>query len=282
MIELKQVSKIYKAKSGETAALRKISIKFAETGLNFILGKSGSGKSTLLNLIGGLDRPTSGTIWIDGKNSTAFTESEMDAYRNSCVGFVFQEYNLIENHTVGFNITLAMELLGKKAERGEVDVLLRKIGLVDEDGETLYGRYVNELSGGQKQRVAIARSLIKNPKIILAAEPTGALDSETGRELYELLKEISLQKTVIVVTHDRAGAEEFGDRIIELSDGKIISDTATEVNSKGNGVAEYQKSRLPFCRVLLMGAEGIKAGPMRFLLSVFLTAITLILFGFAY
>ena len=147
MIELKQVSKIYKAKSGETAALRKISIKFAETGLNFILGKSGSGKSTLLNLIGGLDRPTSGTIWIDGKNSTAFTESEMDAYRNSCVGFVFQEYNLIENHTVGFNITLAMELLGKKAERGEVDVLLRKIGLVDEDGETLYGRYVNELSG---------------------------------------------------------------------------------------------------------------------------------------
>ena len=227
MIELKQVSKIYKAKSGETAALRKISIKFAETGLNFILGKSGSGKSTLLNLIGGLDRPTSGTIWIDGKNSTAFTESEMDAYRNSCVGFVFQEYNLIENHTVGFNITLAMELLGKKAERGEVDVLLRKIGLVDEDGETLYGRYVNELSGGQKQRVAIARTLIKKPNVILADEPTGALDSETGRELYELLKEISVYKTVIVVTHDRAGAEEFGDRIIELSDGKIISDTAT-------------------------------------------------------
>lgn len=282
MIELKKVSKIYKAKSGETAALREISIKFAETGLNFILGKSGSGKSTLLNLIGGLDRPTSGTIWIDGKNSTAFTESEMDAYRNSCVGFVFQEYNLIENHTVGFNITLAMELLGKKAERGEVDVLLRKIGLVDEDGETLYGRYVNELSGGQKQRVAIARTLIKKPNVILADEPTGALDSETGRELYELLKAISVYKTVIVVTHDRAGAEEFGDRIIELSDGKIISDTATEVNSKGNRVAEYQKSRLPFCRVLLMGAEGIKAGPMRFLLSVFLTAITLILFGFAY
>lgn len=282
MIELSKVTKIYQTKSGETPALQEITVKFAETGLNFILGKSGCGKSTLLNLIGGLDRPTSGTIRIDGRESTSYSESEMDAFRNTSAGFVFQEYNLLERHTVGFNINLALELQGKKAEREEVEELLRKLRLVDEEGETLYGRYVNELSGGQKQRVAIARALIKKPKIILADEPTGALDSETGRELYELLKEIAANKTVIVVTHDRAGAEEFGDRIIELSDGQIVSDTSAEVSAQERDGGRNQKSRLPVRRVLLLGVEGVRAGPVRFLLSVILMSVTLVVFGFAY
>ena len=125
MIELSKVTKIYQTKSGETPALQEITVKFAETGLNFILGKSGCGKSTLLNLIGGLDRPTSGTIRIDGRESTSYSESEMDAFRNTSAGFVFQEYNLLERHTVGFNINLALELQGKKAEREEVEELLR-------------------------------------------------------------------------------------------------------------------------------------------------------------
>lgn len=282
MITLSKVTKIYKSKSGETTALKEVFVKFADTGLNFILGKSGCGKSTLLNLIGGLDRPTSGTILIAGQNSSEFSESEMDAFRNTGVGFVFQEYNLMENHTVGFNVNLALELLGEKADRQRAEQLLRKLQLVDEDGETLYDRYVNELSGGQKQRVAIARALVKNPKVILADEPTGALDSETGRELYLLLKEISAYKTVIVVTHDRKGAEEFGDRIIELSDGRIISDTADEVSAEKSKDIEYKKSRLPFQRILLLGAEGIKAGPVRFLLTVLLIVTTLVVFGFSY
>lgn len=282
MIELCKVTKTYKSKSGNTPALQGISVKFAETGLNFILGKSGCGKSTLLNLIGGLDRPTSGTIRIAGQESTSFSESEMDAFRNTSVGFVFQEYNLMENHTVGFNINLALELNGEKADGQRVDAILRKLQLVDEDGETFYNRYVNELSGGQKQRVAIARALIKNPNIILADEPTGALDSETGRDIYRLLKDISKDRLVIVVTHDRKGAEEFGDRIIELSDGQIVSDTAQSVAEEAHKKQEYKKSRLPFKRVLLMGLEGIKAGPIRFLLSVVLAAVTLVMLGFSY
>lgn len=284
MITLNSVTKIYKSKGGRTTALKDVSIKFAETGLNFILGKSGCGKSTLLNLIGGLDRPTGGEIVIDGENSTEFSESEMDAFRNTSVGFVFQEYNLMENHTVGFNINLALELNGEKADRQRVDEMLRQLRLVDADGNTFYDRYVNELSGGQKQRVAIARALVKNPKIILADEPTGALDSETGRDLYRLLKQIAADRLVIVVTHDRKGAEEFGDRIIELSDGQIVSDTSEEVSAEKSSreKREYRKSRLPLNRILLLGVEGVKSGPIRFLLSIVLTAVTLVIFGFSY
>ena len=221
MLTVKNLTKIYKTKRAEpVVALDNVSIEFPETGFVFLLGKSGSGKSTLLNSIGGLDKFDSGEIIIKGKSSKDFSQSDFDSYRNTFIGFIFQEYNILENFTVAKNLALALELQGKKANKEEVNRLLEQVDLVG------YGkRKPNELSGGQKQRVAIARALIKNPEIIMADEPTGALDSNTGKQVMDTLKELSKTKLVIVVSHDREFAELYGDRIIELKDGKILSDT---------------------------------------------------------
>lgn len=221
MLSVRHLTKIYKSKKAEpVVALNDVSIDFPETGFVFLLGKSGSGKSTLLNSIGGLDKFDSGEIIIKGKSSKDFTQSDFDSYRNTFIGFIFQEYNILENFTVAKNLSLALELQGKKSDKEEVEKLLSQVDMVG------YGkRKPNELSGGQKQRVAIARALIKNPEIIMADEPTGALDSNTGKQVMETLKELSKRKLVIVVSHDREFAELYGDRIIELKDGKILSDT---------------------------------------------------------
>lgn len=229
MIEVKNLKKKYIPKVGSAVnALNGVNLQIEETGLVFILGKSGSGKSTLLNLLGGLDKYDSGDILIKGKSTEEFNQSDFDSYRNTLVGFIFQEYNLLDDFSVGANIALALELQGEKATEEEVNQILRKVDL---DG---YGnRKTNELSGGQKQRVAIARALVKNPEIILADEPTGALDSNTGIQIFNILKELSNEKLVIVVSHDREFAEKYGDRVIELSDGLIISDikkVATKIN----------------------------------------------------
>ena len=202
MIELKNVSKTYKSKKGNnTKALDNVTLKFDNAGMTFILGKSGSGKSTLLNIIGGLDKYDSGDMSILGKSSKDFTQADFDSYRNTYIGFVFQEFN----------------------------ILLEKLELKD-----LKHRKVNELSGGQKQRVAIARALIKNPKVILADEPTGNLDSTTGKQVMDLLKEISKEKLVIIVSHDKESANTYGDRIIEIKDGGN--------NSLKNKIADHRKS----------------------------------------
>jgi len=231
MISVKNSTKIYKSKKGApVTALDNVSIDFGDRGLVFILGKSGCGKSTLLNLLGGLDAPDGGELIVKGHSSKTFKASDFDSYRNTFVGFVFQEYNLIEGKTVRENIGLALELQGKPADKAQIDQVLKLLDLVDEkSGETLAARFINELSGGQKQRVTIARALIKNPDIILADEPTGALDSDTSVALFETLKELAKNKLIVVVTHDREFAGQYGDRIIELKDGKILSDT----NSKG-------------------------------------------------
>ena len=201
-------------------ALKGINVQFGENGMIFILGKSGCGKSTLLNLLGGLDYPTAGEIVIEGKSSAEFTKLDYDNYRNTYVGFVFQEYNLLNEFTVRENGGLALQLQGKKPNGEQIDVMLKKVGLeLDEK------RRPSELSGGQKQRVAIARALIKEPKIIFADEPTGALDSKTGNEILTLLKELSRDRLVIVVSHDEEFAYRFGDRVIEMADGQIIKDT---------------------------------------------------------
>ena len=195
-------------------ALKGINVQFGENGMIFILGKSGCGKSTLLNLLGGLDYPTSGEIVIEGKSSAEFTKLDYDNYRNTYVGFVFQEYNLLNEFTVRENVGLALQLQGKKPNGEQIDEMLKKVGLeLDEK------RRPSELSGGQKQRVAIARALIKEPKIIFADEPTGALDSKTGNEILTLLKELSRDRLVIVVSHDEEFAYRFGDRVIEMADG---------------------------------------------------------------
>lgn len=221
MLEAINLKKTYSVKNGtDVQALKGVTLSFGETGMTFILGKSGSGKSTLLHLLGGLDVPTEGEIVLDGKSSKDFINHDWDEYRNQYVGFVFQEYNLLSGFNVRDNICIALELQKKPASEDLVDEILTKVEL-----KGLEKRKATELSGGQRQRVAIARALIKDPKIIFADEPTGALDAETGNSVLKLLKELSKERLIIVVSHDREFAEQFGDRIIELADGLVISDT---------------------------------------------------------
>lgn len=234
MIEARHLKKVYAPKKGVTVnALDDVSLRLPDTGMVFILGKSGSGKSTLLNVLGGLDTVDSGEIIIKGQSSSDFKQSHFDSYRNTYVGFIFQEYNILEEFTVGANIALAIELQGRKATNGEINEILHQVEL---DG--LGSRKPNELSGGQKQRVAIARALVKKPEIIMADEPTGALDSVTGRQVFDTLKKLSKTKLVLIVSHDREFSELYADRIIELSDGKIISDVEydeeTEITEEPN------------------------------------------------
>lgn len=222
MLEIKNVTKIYKTKGGvDTVALDNVSISFRETGLVFLLGKSGSGKSTLLNVCGGLDDPTSGEVIVKGRSSKDFSGSDFDSYRNTFVGFIFQEYNILDEFNVEDNIALALELQGKPKDKVKINSLLKEVEL-----DSYAKRRPNTLSGGQKQRIAIARALVKDPQIIMADEPTGALDSATGKQVLETLKKLSQTRLVIVVSHDREFAEIYGDRIVELKDGKIISDVS--------------------------------------------------------
>ena len=223
MLEIKNVSKIYKLKKNEVKALDNINLTIQEKGMVFILGKSGSGKSTLLNVIGGLDQFDSGEIVICGKSSKDFKQSDFDAYRNTFVGFIFQEYNIMDNFTVKENIALALQLQSKKVNDQIIQDILKEVDLED-----FKDRKPNELSGGQLQRVAIARALIKNPEIIMADEPTGALDSHTGKQVFDTLKKLSKDKLVLIVSHDKEFAKNYADRIIELADGKIMSDTSKE------------------------------------------------------
>lgn len=219
MLELKNITKIYKTKSESVRALDDVNLYFEEKGMVFISGKSGSGKTTLLNCIGGLDDFTSGEIIIKGRSVKDFSQSDYDSYRNTYIGFVFQEYNLLDNLTIGDNIKLATELQGVKDSQTRVSEILTQVDL-----SGIEKRKPQELSGGQRQRVAIARALVKNPSIIIADEPTGALDSANGEQVLTLLKKLSQDKLVIVVSHDRVLADRFADRIISLSDGRVESD----------------------------------------------------------
>lgn len=220
MLELKNICKTYRPKKGvPVQALKNVSLKFTEKGMVFILGKSGCGKSTLLNCIGGLDTFDSGELVIKGKSSKDFSGSDFDSYRNTFIGFIFQEYNILSEFNVEKNIALALELQGKKATKERVKELLEQVDLSDQGK-----RKTNELSGGQKQRIAIARALIKDPEIIIADEPTGALDSVTGKQVFDTLKKLSKDKLVIIVSHDREFAENYADRIIEMKDGVVTSD----------------------------------------------------------
>ncbi len=228
MLQVKNLVKRYTTKGETVTALDGVSVDFPEKGMVFLLGKSGSGKSTLLNVAGGLDTPDEGEVIVKGKSSKDFSASDFDSYRNTYVGFIFQEYNILNELTVAENVALAIELQGKPKDDALVARLLEEVELKG------YGdRRPNTLSGGQKQRVAIARALVKDPEIIMADEPTGALDSATGAQVFDTLKKLSKEKLVVVVSHDRDFAERYADRIIELMDGKIISDM-----TRGEGEAE--------------------------------------------
>ena len=219
MLELINVKKTYITKAGNTVALNNVNIVFPDMGMVFITGKSGSGKTTLLNVVGGLDNIDSGEIIIDGRKFSSFSPSDYDSYRNTFVGFVFQEYNLLNEYLVEKNIGMANELQGNVTNEETLNALLERVGI-----EGYAKRNPTEMSGGQKQRVAIARALIKNPKIILADEPTGALDSLSGKQVMDLLKELSKEKLVVVVSHEMEFAEKYADRIIRFVDGVIAED----------------------------------------------------------
>lgn len=226
MFELIKINKGFVTKTGvPTIGLNNVSLKLPNKGLIFILGKSGSGKSTLLNLLGGLDKCDSGDILINKFSIKEVKQNDLDNYRNGVLGFIFQEFNLMENMNVYENIALANELQGQKPDNKLIYNLLKEMELLGYEE-----RKINELSGGQKQRIAIARALVKNPEIILADEPTGSLDSKTSEQIFNILKKLSQDKLVLIVSHDDESAFKYGDRVIEFKDGKIIEDLTKDRN----------------------------------------------------
>ena len=226
MLELKNIIKDYPAGDGVVHALRGVDLTFGKSEFVSILGPSGCGKTTLLNIIGGLDGYTDGDLIINGTSTKDYKDRDWDTYRNHSIGFVFQSYNLIPHQTVLQNVELALTLsgVGKAERRQRAKDALKLVGL-----ETQYNKRPGEMSGGQMQRVAIARAIVNNPDIILADEPTGALDTETSLQVMEILKEISKERLVIMVTHNPELAEKYSTRIIRMLDGVITGDTRPAV-----------------------------------------------------
>lgn len=241
MIELKNVSKSYRLANGiEKKALNCVSLNFPNTGFVFVVGKSGSGKSTLLNIIGGLDKEDSGEVIVDDKSLKYFKNEDYDYYRNEYIGFVHQEANLIPDYNVYENIMISLKLKGMKISYEDCDKLLDYLGL-----SGLGNRNINELSGGEKMRVSIARALVKNPKILICDEPTGSLDLETGNQIFKILKSVSKDRLVIVVTHDINNAKVYGDYLIQIDNGSIISNNLV-CEALSNASFRSTRSKLPF------------------------------------
>ena len=232
MIVAKNLTKLYSTGKDQVLALDSVSFILPDKGLVFIVGKSGSGKSTLINMLGGLDDITDGEVIVDGMNIKKLKQGELDEYHNNYLGIIYQNYNLFEEETVLNNIQIANVISRNKKSVEEIKELLHKLDLKDK-----LDSLVMNLSGGQKQRVAIARALVKDPKLILADEPTGNLDSKTTHSIFNLLKKISKERLVIVITHDMKSALNFADRIISLSDGKIVKDLTKNV--KGSSALTY-------------------------------------------
>ncbi len=241
MIKVSWLTKIYDKYSAP--ALDGVSFNLPDAGLVFVVGKSGSGKSTLLNILGGLDNLTEGEVVVDGNSLSDYSAGEFDDYRNAYVGFVYQDFCLFEDMTVRENVRLCLDLKGESDEE-KIEQIIRRVGL-----EGFIDRPARKLSGGQKQRVAIARALIKSPRMILADEPTGNLDSKTSKQILELLCELSKDSLVIVVSHNHSDANKYADRIIELSDGKIIRDEESTGEENSLMISE-REILLPYSAVL--------------------------------
>lgn len=274
MLELKKIVKKYLTGTNSVSALKGIDLKFRESEFVSILGQSGCGKTTLLNIIGGLDNYTSGDLIINGKSTKNFKDKDWDNYRNHRVGFVFQNYNLIPHQTVLANVELALTLAGvSKAERRKRAIkALKDVGLGDQ-----INKKPNQMSGGQMQRVAIARALVSDPDILLADEPTGALDSKTSVQIMELLKKISENKLVIMVTHNPELAESYSTRIIKLLDGLVTSDTNPydeEENTKVNN--SIGKTNMSFKTAFSLSLNNLLTKKGRTLLTAFAGSIGII------
>ena len=222
MLELRNIKKVYEVGDEKVTALNDVSLTLRDSEFVSVLGPSGCGKTTLLNIIGGLDHYDSGDLLINSVSTKKYKDRDWDSYRNHSVGFVFQSYNLIPHQNVLSNVELALTLTGvsKKERRARAKEVLKKVGL-----ENQMHKKPNQMSGGQMQRVAIARALINNPDILLADEPTGALDTETSTQIMELLKEISKDRLIVMVTHNPDLANTYSTRIINLLDGKITNDS---------------------------------------------------------
>ncbi len=272
MLELRHITKSYKAGDFKQVALNNINLKFRKNEFVTILGPSGSGKTTLLNVIGGLDRYDSGDLVINNKSTKKFKDKNWDYYRNACVGFVFQNYNLINHISVYKNVEMALTLSGTKNAKKMVMEALKKVGL-----ERHANKKPSQLSGGQMQRVAIARALVNNPDIILADEPTGALDSKTSIKIMNLIKEISKNKLVIMVTHNDELALKYSNRIIKLKDGKVVSDTnPLNKNKEKNSKFRIRKTKMSFLSAINLSLNNIKTKKGRTFLTAFASSIGII------
>lgn len=276
MLKLVNISKDYKAGDRVTHALKDINLEFRKNEFVSILGPSGCGKTTLLNIIGGLDRYQAGDLVLDDKSTKDFRESEWDSYRNATIGFVFQNYNLISHLTVLNNVEISMTLSGVNAaeRKKRAQQVLEDVGL----GDQLYKR-PNQLSGGQMQRVAIARALVNKPKILLADEPTGAIDSTTSAAILDILKKISKDRLVIMVTHNIELAETYSDRIIKLLDGEVTEDS--KAYEKGDEVSFLEKLKnkkvsMSFFTALKSSFRNLISKKMRTIITAFAGSIGII------
>ena len=274
MLELKNINKSYTTGSFTQQALKNINLKFRKNEFVAILGPSGSGKTTLLNIIGGLDRYDDGDLIINGKSTKKFKSREWDSYRNNCIGFIFQNYNLITHISILENIEMGMTLSGKSSKKRKKKAIevLEKVGLKEHAHKK-----PNQLSGGQMQRVAIARALANDPDIILADEPTGALDSKTSVQIMDLIKEIAKDKLVIMVTHNSELADNYANRIVKFKDGELISDSnPIKKNEKEERLYQIKKTSMNFITALKLSFNNIITKKGRTLITAFASSIGII------
>ena len=278
MIELQNINKYYKSGQNSFHALKDINIKFPEKGIVFITGKSGSGKSTLLNIIGGIDSYDEGDLIINGTSTNKFSKKDYNSYRNTYIGFIFQEFNVIKNLSVYENIALSIQLHNDKIKKPHKEIMnvIEQVGLKGKEK-----RKMNQISGGERQRVAIARSLIKNPQVIIADEPTGNLDRKNRDTVMNILKKLSEDRLVLIVTHDRHLAEDYGDRAITLKDGAITQDIIYN-----NDVEEIEHDSLKLNPIspsistsFILGLKSFRLNLVRYILIILLFSSSLVFAG---
>ncbi len=306
LVKLEGVNKYYQSGDEKVHALKNISLELPKSGLVFVLGQSGCGKSTLLNILGGLDKPDEGRILIEGADFSKFTSANLNDYLNSYLGFIFQEYNILKDLNLYDNIALPLEMqnINKKEIKKKTLEIIDQVGL-----SALKKRKINQLSGGQRQRIAVARALIKNPKMIIADEPTGNLDSVTGETIFELLKNLSKDRLVLIVTHDEESAYRFGDRIIKIEDGQLVEDivapfaeqdkqpllppvidenlplskvvsTRNRDDKPENGLLKLTKVSTPIGTSFKLALKNINHKKLRFILMTLVCALSLAFFSF--
>ena len=278
MIEIKNLNKYYKSGQGSFHALRDINLKLPDKGIVFIAGKSGSGKSTLLNVIGGIDAYDSGDLIINNVSTSKFSKKDYNSYRNTYIGFIFQEFNVIKSLTVYENIALSIQLHNESAKKQHQNILdvIKQVGLEGKEH-----RKMNQISGGERQRVAIARALIKNPEVIIADEPTGNLDPRNRDIVMGILKSLSKDRLVLIVTHDKFLADSYGERTITLKDGQVISDvTYNEEHLKIDESKLSLNSISPSLKTsFLLGLKSFKLNIVRYILIILLFSVSLIFAG---